>query len=244
MTEYPKTKTSSEKSLQSKSGNSAQINGEKSLSSDDDNNKDKTSTKEPIINGTENINFVNGDLKNISDCDISSSNNTKLVSNGINSDSDDAKSNKSDESNDAILTPELPVKVLDSKSVGSKKKDKKKSNSLDKNRDIEKKMSKVENNSVDNKDDEILKKSENESEKTKDDTNKVVNGDKDRESSPSEDGDEKKRDAEVVFIQDMGFTVKIVSPRAEPLDIQVNLEFIIYNLNIMYVHNFCIQLNA
>lgn len=243
MTEYPKTKTSSEKSLQSKTGNATQINGEKSLSSDDDNNKDKTSTKEPIINGTENINFVNGDPKNISDCDISSSDNTKLVSNGINSDSDDAKSNKSDESNDAILTPELPVKVLDCKSVGSKKKDKKKSNSLDKNRDIEKKMSRVENNAVDNKDDEIVKKSENEYEKTKDDTNKVVNGDKDRESSPSEDGDEKKRDTEVVFIQDMGFTVKIVSPRAEPLDIQVNFEFINSHLK-LYVHNFCIQLNA
>ncbi|XP_045448281.1 clustered mitochondria protein homolog [Melitaea cinxia] len=221
-TECPKTKTSSEKSIRSKTGNSTQINGEKLLSSDDDNNKDKKSTKEPIINGTENINFVNGDPKNISDCDISSSDNTKLVSNGINSDSDDAKSNKSDESNDAILIPELPVKVLDSKSVGSKKKDKKKSNSLDKNKDIEKKISKVENNSVGNKDDEILKKSENESEKTKDDTKKVVNGDKDRESSPSEDEDEKKRDAEVVFIQDMGFTVKIVSPRAEPLDIQVS----------------------
>ncbi|CAH2096175.1 unnamed protein product [Euphydryas editha] len=219
----PKTKTSSEKSSQSKSGNlTTQLNGEKSLSSDDDNNKDKTSTKEPIINGIENINVVNGDPKNILDCDISSSDNTKLVSNGISSDSDDIKSNKSDESNDVILTPELPVKKLDSKSVGSKKKDKKKSSSLDKNREIEKNMSNVENNSVVNKDDEILKKSENKTEKIKDDTNKVVNGDKDRESSPSEDGDEKKRDAEVVFIQDMGFTVKIVSPRAEPLDIQVS----------------------
>lgn len=52
---------------------------------------------------------------------------------------------------------------------------------------------------------------------------KIVNGEKDRESSPSEDGDEKKRDSEVVFIQDLGFTVKIVSPGAEPLDIQVHL---------------------
>lgn len=55
----------------------------------------------------------------------------------------------------------------------------------------------------------------------------VVNGEKDRELTPSEDGDDKKRDAEVVFIQDLGFTVKIVSPGAEPLDIQVTINFII-----------------
>nr|XP_026499618.1 clustered mitochondria protein homolog [Vanessa tameamea] len=214
-TDCPKSKTSSEKSLQSKSGNSTtQVNGERSLSSDDDNNKDKTSTKEPIINGTENVNVVNGDPKNVSDCDISSSDNTKIVSNGINSDSD--------EINDIILTPELPIKVIDPKTVGNKKKDKKKNNSLEKNKEVEKKMSKVENITEDKKDEKIVKKSENETDKAKDDTNTVVNGDKERESSPSEDGDEKKRDAEVVFIQDMGFTVKIVSPRAEPLDIQVS----------------------
>lgn len=32
---------------------------------------------------------------------------------------------------------------------------------------------------------------------------------------------EKKDDQEVVFIQDMGFTVKIISPGTEPFDIQV-----------------------
>lgn len=66
------------------------------------------------------------------------------------------------------------------------------------------------------------KSMENVSNKMNGDSNKiVVNGEKDRELSPSEDGDDKKRDAEVVFIQDLGFTVKIVSPGAEPLDIQV-----------------------
>ena len=71
------------------------------------------------------------------------------------------------------------------------------------------------------KDEDSLKKLDKDKDKTDDEVCKVVNGDKERESSPSEDGEEKKRDAEVVFIQDMGFTVKIVSPRAEPLDIQV-----------------------
>lgn len=43
----------------------------------------------------------------------------------------------------------------------------------------------------------------------------VVNG-------VSEDGeDDKKEEQEVVFIQDLGFTVKIVSPGTEPFDIQV-----------------------
>lgn len=64
---------------------------------------------------------------------------------------------------------------------------------------------------------------------------KIVNGEKDRESSPSEDGDEKKRDAEVVFIQDLGFTVKIVSPGAEPLDIQVLYStFTLQNFNLHF----------
>ena len=34
---------------------------------------------------------------------------------------------------------------------------------------------------------------------------------------------EKKEEAEVVFIQDMGFTVKIISPGTESFDIQVSL---------------------
>lgn len=64
----------------------------------------------------------------------------------------------------------------------------------------------------------------------------VVNGEKDRELSPSEDGDDKKRDAEVVFIQDLGFTVKIFSPGAEPLDIQVVFNFFLSSLNILSLH--------
>ncbi|XP_044731040.1 clustered mitochondria protein homolog [Chrysoperla carnea] len=55
---------------------------------------------------------------------------------------------------------------------------------------------------------------------TEDETQKteenVVNG-------VSEDGeDDKKEEQEVVFIQDLGFTVKIVSPGTEPFDIQVS----------------------
>lgn len=47
-----------------------------------------------------------------------------------------------------------------------------------------------------------------------------LNGD--AHSKPEENGEEKKDDPEVVFIQDMGFTVKILSPGAEPFDIQVS----------------------
>lgn len=44
--------------------------------------------------------------------------------------------------------------------------------------------------------------------------------------TPTEKGDgetaeDKKEEQEVVFIQDLGFTVKIVSPGVEPFDIQV-----------------------
>lgn len=77
-----------------------------------------------------------------------------------------------------------------------------------------------------NEDKKYSKSMENVSNKMNGDGSKiVVNGEKDRELSPSEDGDDKKRDAEVVFIQDLGFTVKIVSPGAEPLDIQVTISF-------------------
>lgn len=77
-----------------------------------------------------------------------------------------------------------------------------------------------------NEDKKYSKSIENVSNKINGDGSKIVmNGEKDRELSPSEDGDDKKRDAEVVFIQDLGFTVKIVSPGAEPLDIQVTLSF-------------------
>lgn len=190
------------------------------------------------MNGTENTNVdvINGDPKNNSDCDISSSSNTKIVSNGINSDSDDTKSSKSDENNDIGVNPDLNLTVFDTKSVSSKKKENKKISS-EKQKDADKKNSKTDNSVDDKKDDESLKtldELDKDKDKTDDEDSKIVNGDKERESSPSEDGDEKKRDAEVVFIQDMGFTVKIVSPRAEPLDIQVFLSFLLYFILTVY----------
>lgn len=85
------------------------------------------------------------------------------------------------------------------------------------------------NKKCDNKKDKEKSKSmENTSVIINGDSSKlVVNGEKDRELTPSEDSDDKKRDAEVVFIQDLGFTVKIVSPGAEPLDIQVTIILLI-----------------
>lgn len=59
---------------------------------------------------------------------------------------------------------------------------------------------------------------ENEKEKEKDE-------EKDKKNDKSEkdgDGDKDNSEQEIVFIQDMGFTVKIVSPGAEPFDIQVS----------------------
>lgn len=195
------------------------LNGEKCMIDDNnENSNDKSSTKEPIVNGAEDVKVVNGDPKNILDCDISISD-TKIVSNGINSDSDDTKSSKSDENNDVVLDPKLNLNVSDIKSANSKKKDKKKIS--EKNKEVEVKKNSKLNILDEKKDEDSLKKLDKDKDKTDDEVCKVVNGDKERESSPSEDGEEKKRDAEVVFIQDMGFTVKIVSPRAEPLDIQV-----------------------
>lgn len=220
----PKAKTNGDKSPQEISGNTAaKVNGEGSIISDTDSKNDKLGTKEPIVNGTDNVceNVVNGDPKKHSDCDISSSDNTKLVTNGINSDSDDTKSSKSDESGD-VITNVCPNKVSQGKQVSERKKDKK-IKATDKNSDSDKKndSDKIKKTADDKKEDDKAKSTENVSEKVNGEASKMVNGDKDRESSPSEDGDEKKRDAEVVFIQDMGFTVKIVSPGAEPLDIQV-----------------------
>lgn len=219
----PKAKTNGDKAPQEKSANmAAKVNGEGSISSATDIKNDKLGTKEPIVNGTDNTceNVVNGDPKKHSDCDISSSDSTKIVTNGINSDSDDTKSSKSDE---ADVSPNVcPNKVSQEKQISERKKEKK-VKSTDKNSDSDKKIDSDKNkkNSDDKKEDDKAKSTENVSDKVNGETGKMMNGDKDRESSPSEDGDEKKRDAEVVFIQDMGFTVKIVSPGAEPLDIQV-----------------------
>ena len=49
---------------------------------------------------------------------------------------------------------------------------------------------------------------------------------KEKEEESKEDNsesskDEKKDDQDVVFVQDVGFTVKIIAPNLEPFDIQV-----------------------
>lgn len=46
--------------------------------------------------------------------------------------------------------------------------------------------------------------------------------DKNKDDVDKDDDKDASADQEVVFIQDMGFTVKIVSPGAEPFDIQVS----------------------
>ncbi|XP_066588334.1 clustered mitochondria protein homolog [Prorops nasuta] len=60
---------------------------------------------------------------------------------------------------------------------------------------------------------EATKESEKEKDRQNEKDDKEPHVDKDKESS---------NEQEVVFIQDMGFTVKIVSPGAEPFDIQVS----------------------
>jgi len=61
---------------------------------------------------------------------------------------------------------------------------------------------------------EVEATKEGEKEKDKDNKNeKETNADKEKDAA---------NEQEVVFIQDMGFTVKIVSPGAEPFDIQVS----------------------
>lgn len=221
-TESQKAKTNGDKSSQPKTNSTTKVNGEESITSDSNTKIENLSTKEPLLNGTDNNceKVVNGDPKKHLDCDISSSSdNTKVVTNGINSDSDDAKSCKSEE-NENVCINICPNKISQGKQVTEKKKEKKtkatdKSSESDKKKDTGKDKAKE-----DQKEDSKSKRIDNLSDKVNGES-KVLNGDKNRESSPSEDGDEKKRDAEVVFIQDMGFTVKIVSPGAEPLDIQV-----------------------
>lgn len=113
----------------------------------------------------------------------------------------------------------------------------------DKSNDSEKKKESAKDKNTESKKDDGPVNNIEGADKVNGDSSKVLNGDGDRESSPSEDGDEKKRDAEVVFIQDMGFTVKIVSPGAEPLDIQVlfvffKLTFVSYRQNIIEVNSY------
>ncbi|XP_013164732.1 PREDICTED: clustered mitochondria protein homolog isoform X2 [Papilio xuthus] len=217
-----KSKVNTEKPQQAKpNGIMAKVNGEDSSSKPDDSKKDETSTKEPILNGTEitNENIVNGDPKTYSDCDISSSDNGKVVTNGVTSDSDDNKSIKSEEVKKMKSSPATEVET---KQTNDKKKVNKKATATEKSIETDNKKTTTNQVTEDKKEEVSNTKTENELEKTNGEL-KLVNGDKDlRESSPSEDGDEKKKDAEVVFIQDLGFTVKIVSPGAEPLDIQVS----------------------
>lgn len=177
-----------------------------------------------MVNGTEKstTTFANGDPKKESECDISSSDNSKIITNGaISSDSDDTKSNKSEESYDIVIPTVCPIRQTEDKPIIDKKKENKKTKANDKSSDSDKKKIIIKNKSVENKKDNEERSKDDGTEKINGDNGKAVNGDGDRESSPSEDGDDKKRDAEVVFIQDLGFTVKIVSPGAEPLDIQV-----------------------
>lgn len=71
---------------------------------------------------------------------------------------------------------------------------------------------------------------EKEKDKLKGKSDKDGEADKDKDSSSEQ---------EVVFIQDMGFTVKIVSPGADPFDIQVSsmelvqVQFFMYLLKII-----------
>ena len=51
-----------------------------------------------------------------------------------------------------------------------------------------------------------------------------------KEDNVAENKDEKKDDQDVVFVQDVGFTVKIIAPNLEPFDIQVSPEK--YSVNI------------
>lgn len=79
---------------------------------------------------------------------------------------------------------------------------------------------------------EATKEKGNEKEKEKE---KEEDKNKKNDKSEKEDGDKDAgTEQEIVFIQDMGFTVKIVSPGAEPFDIQVSsMELIQVNYNFL-----------
>lgn len=164
-------------------------------------------------------NVVNGNLTKDSDCDTSSSDSTNIVaSNGINSDSDDTKSNQSDDGNDTNIN-NCTNSDVHKKQVPENKSEKKKIKYLEKNIETNKKKECSKNKSIEETNDV---KEDKEKENNKDVNGAVNDCKQDKEVSPdNDDGEEKKQEAEVVFIQDMGFTVKIVSPGAEPLDIQV-----------------------
>ena len=58
----------------------------------------------------------------------------------------------------------------------------------------------------------------------------LLSSDADNQEKEGPDGKEKS-DGDVVFIQDTGFTVKVVAPNLEPFDIQVKLHYSINFLN-------------
>lgn len=94
----------------------------------------------------------------------------------------------------------------------------------------------VAKNVVEKGDVEATKEKGNEEEKEKE---KEDDKNKKNDKGEKEDGD---KDAgieqEIVFIQDMGFTVKIVSPGAEPFDIQVSSMELVQVFN-GFLMNFC-----
>lgn len=187
-------------------------------------NKEHLDTKDILLNGTEKSGdiIVNGNTIKELDCDIDNSVNTTVITNGVNMDSD-SKSIQLDVSHESVVPVDSQKKTTNEKQNTEKKKEHKKNKSSDKQSSADKKKDCIKSKNSDSKienEDTVLHTEV--IDKLNGTDNKVVNGDGDRESSPGEDDDEKKRDAEVVFIQDMGFTVKIVSPGAEPLDIQVS----------------------
>lgn len=209
-------KVNGEKILETKSGTQNKINGENATQSDSNNKVNNLGTKEPIVNGkvSQCENVVNGDAKKDSNCDTSSSNVTNIVaSNGAISDSDDNKSSQSEDGVDS--SNKCPVKV-ECKKKPDKKGDKKKNKNAEKNAEANKKKECPRNKVVEEKKEVITEKVNN-----KDETENKEIVEKEGDTA-KEDGEEKKQETEVVFIQDMGFTVKIVSPGAEPLDIQVS----------------------
>ena len=74
--------------------------------------------------------------------------------------------------------------------------------------------------------------SENILEKGEVEATKEGEKEKDKDEKEAAEKDKDGNEQEVVFIQDMGFTVKIVSPGAEPFDIQVS------SMELVQVNNF------
>lgn len=96
-------------------------------------------------------------------------------------------------------------------------------------------------NSVEN----ILEKGEVEATKEGEkEKNKNDSKNKDEEAEGDKDKDkESTTEQEVVFIQDMGFTVKIVSPGADPFDIQVSSMELVQVIYLSYYFLFILKLN-